>query len=1019
MLATLLANLHGMAYRCRNDQHWTMEFVSEGCRALTGYAAEDLLGNHKVSYEDLIHPDDRAMVRTEVETALSAGGRFELTYRIVTATGELRWVLEHGLAILAGDGGPCMLEGIITDITDRKQAEEALAGSERMLSAILNHSFQFTGLLDPAGRLLRANQTSLDAIGATRADVEGRYFWETPWWRHSAVEQEQLRAAIQRAAAGGFVRYETSHPTAAGGLMSVDFSLKPVYAEDGRVISIVAEGRDITDRKYTEQALRESEEKFAKAFRASPDAISISEAATGRFIEVNEGYEQLSGFKRDELIGRTSHELGIWSNPADRDRLIAELQARGSVREMEVVARMRTGRLCTFLMSAESVQIGGRACLVLHSRDITDRKSAEQSLKESEEKFAKAFRASPNAISIVEVATARILDVNDGVERIFGYSRDEVIGRTSLELQMWAEPKEREEMLAILRRDGRVKDLRIHGLMRGGRSFDCLFSAEQIEVNGRTCIVTVVEDITPRIAAEHALRESEEKFAKAFDSSPHAQSIADLATGKFINVNDAFVALSGYTHAEVVGQTALGLGFWKISAQREDIMRRLGAGESLRHLELTFFARGGREVFTLCSCERIELGGHPAVLTTIEDISARREAEEVRAALEAQLRQAQKLEALGQLAGGIAHDFNNILTGVLAFTELALIDLDRPAEVRKHLAEVSKAGNRARQLVRQILAFSRQQVQERVPVRLNAVVREAAELLRSSLPSTIQISVHTDEKTPVVLADQIQIHQIIMNLGTNAAHAMRERTGTLAIRLEPVRLGPAECAALSRGLRPGAYACLSVADSGQGMDAATLKRIFEPFFTTKGPGEGTGLGLAVVHGIVEDHDAAVSVQSRPGEGTTFRIYLPEHATLVQTAAAEPAALPRGRGEHVLFLDDERMITDSVRVLLGHLGYRVTPHTDPQAALAAFQADPAGFSLVVTDLTMPHITGIEVARQMLAVRPDLPVLLASGYSGTWTPESLRALGLRGLIAKPLSSAGLAAAVRQALDEPRQG
>ncbi len=1018
MLATLLANLHGMAYRCRNDQFWTMEFVSDGCLELTGYAAEDLLGNHKVSYEDIIHPEDRTRVRAEVGAALNAGGRFELTYRIVTAAGGLRWVNEHGLAILAGDGGPCVLEGIITDITARKVAEEALAENERILSAILNHSFQFTGLLDPTGRLLRANQTSLDAIGAARAEVEGRYFWETPWWQHSVVEQEQLRAAVRRAAGGGFVRYETSHPRADGGLMSVDFSLKPVRDEGGRVISIVAEGRDITDWKRAEQALRESEEKFAKAFRASPDAISISEAATGRFIEVNEGYERLSGYSRDELIGRTSHELGIWSNPADRERLIAELKVHGSVRDLEVVARVRHGRRCTFLMSAEPVDIGGRACLVLHSRDITDRKAAEQALRESEERFAKAFRASPDAISIVELETGRVLEVNEAVERIFGYSRAEVIGRTSLELQMWADPKEREHMVALLQREGRVRDLRLRGLARGGRPFVCLFSAEPIELNGRTCIVTVVKNITPQLEAERALRESEEKFAKAFDSSPYAQSISDLATGHFINVNEAFVQLSGYPYAEAVGHTALELGLWKRPAEREEILRRLAAGERVRHMQLTFFARDGREIVTLCSCERIEIGGRPGILTTIEDITGRREADELRTTLEAQLRQAQKLEALGQLAGGIAHDFNNILTGVLAFTELALIDLDRPAEVRKHLAEVSKAGNRARQLVRQILAFSRQQVQERVPVRLNAVVREAAELLRSSLPSTIQIDVHTDAQTPVVLADQIQIHQIIMNLGTNAAHAMRERPGALAIRLEPVRLDAAACA-MARGLRPGLYACLSVADNGRGMDAATLKRIFEPFFTTKGPGEGTGLGLSVVHGIVEDHDAAITVRSQPGEGTIFRIFLPQHATLAQAVAAEPAALPRGRGEHILFLDDERMITDSVRVLLGHLGYRVTPHTDPQAALAAFQADPSAFSLVVTDLTMPHITGIEVARQILAVRPELPVLLASGYSGTWTPESLRALGLRGLIAKPLSSAGLAAAVRQALDEPSQG
>jgi len=893
VLTTLLGNLPGMAYRCRNDEHWTMEFVSEGCRDLTGYAPDELVGNRIVSYEQVIHPQDRDRVRAEAETALRETRRFELRYRINTSSGEVRHVLEHGVAIRSPAGDVCAIEGFIIDVTAQRRAEEALAEKERTLTAILDHSFQFIGLLDTEGRLLRANETSLRAVGVRPEEVQGKYFWDTPWWAGSPEGQARLRAAVRRVAAGGFVRYETTHPVAGGGVIHVDFSLSPVRAESGEVVGLIPEGRDITDQKLVERALRESEEKFARAFRASPDAISVSDVETGRMLDVNEGFERLSGLKRDEVVGRTSQELGLWTDPGARDRMVAELRTRGSVRNQEVVARMKDGTLRTFLLSAEKVEIAGRPCLVILSRDITDQQHAEHALRESEQKFAKAFRASPYAITISDVEHGRYIDVNSGFERATGYAREEVVGRTSLELDLWVNPAARAELVRKLRAEGSV-----HGL------------------------------------------------------------------------------------------------------------------------EVSFYRKDRIVVVTRCSCELIEINGQQCILNTIEDMTDQRKETAARAALESQLRQAQKLDALGQLAGGIAHDFNNILTGVIAYSELAALDAEKPAEVRRHVAEVLKAGRRAKDLVRQILAFSRQQIQERKPVTLNPVVQEAVKLLRSTLPKTIEIELRTDPIAPVVLADPSQIHQVMMNLCTNAAHAMRDRPGRLTITLDSVKVETTPDRAVS-GLRPGRHARLTITDSGHGMSEDTLKHIFEPFFTTKAPGEGTGLGLAVVRGIVEDHDGAVTAQSRAGEGSTFQIHLPEHTSLTVPGEAKPAAMPRGTGERVLLIDDEKMIVDSSRSLLNHLGYKVTAFTDPKTALGAFHAAPAEFDLVVTDLMMPRITGIEVVRQVRALRANLPVLMVSGYSGTWTPEGLRALGVNALIAKPMTSSELAVAVRRTLDGPIDG
>ncbi|MES1168446.1 MAG: ATP-binding protein, partial [Oleiharenicola lentus] len=314
--------------------------------------------------------------------------------------------------------------------------------------------------------------------------------------------------------------------------------------------------------------------------------------------------------------------------------------------------------------------------------------------------------------------------------------------------------------------------------------------------------------------------------------------------------------------------------------------------------------RDGTDLLTRCNSELIELGGKRCILTLAEDISEEQRAEEERALLEAQLRQSQKLEALGTLAGGIAHDFNNILTAIVVNQELAMMDLEHPAELRERLGEISRASNRAKDLVRQILAFSRQQSEQvRAHQRLMPVVQEAMALVRASLPATIEIDQSLDAEAPPVLADATQVHQIVMNLCTNAAHAMRDRPGKLTVRLAARTLDEAQARTLP-GLHPGAYARLTITDTGHGMTKAVLARIFEPFFTTKGPGEGTGLGLAVVHGIMRDHGGGIFVDSTPDVGTQFDLFFPAAPVTETGAPVVEAGIVFGHGESVLLVDDE-------------------------------------------------------------------------------------------------------------------
>jgi signal transduction histidine kinase/CheY-like chemotaxis protein/streptogramin lyase len=398
------------------------------------------------------------------------------------------------------------------------------------------------------------------------------------------------------------------------------------------------------------------------------------------------------------------------------------------------------------------------------------------------------------------------------------------------------------------------------------------------------------------------------------------------------------------------------------------------------------------------------------------EIEERRTSEDARRRLEEQLRQAQKLEAIGTLAGGIAHDFNNILAAIIPFTHLAIEDSADQPTVVKSLNQVLIAAERARSLVQQILAFSRQQRQEPRVIDLKPLVREVHHLLRSAMPTTVNIVSIAEPDVPPVLADPTQIHQLLMNLCTNAEHAMRGRHGRLEIRLGSRSVEPEE-AALTPGLQPGRYVRLTVRDNGCGMTPELQERIFDPFFSTKAPGEGTGLGLAVVHGIVKNCEGVVRVHSQVGEGSEFEVLLPAQGATgcVETTSAPGVA--RGRGERILLVDDEPAVAHVLSRSLERNGYRVTPFTDPKAALESFRAQPEAYDVLLTDLTMAGLTGVELSQHLHQIQPGFPVILATGFGGEWTPEAARDGDIRRVLQKPFDVKVALSALREVLETQR--
>ena len=396
----------------------------------------------------------------------------------------------------------------------------------------------------------------------------------------------------------------------------------------------------------------------------------------------------------------------------------------------------------------------------------------------------------------------------------------------------------------------------------------------------------------------------------------------------------------------------------------------------------------------------------------ITDITEHKLAEQENEKLQSQLRHVQKMEAIGTLAGGIAHDFNNLLTPIIGYTELAIETLKNNTKVTTNLQQVLKASERAKDLVKQILSFSHHSDHERIPVQINLVVNDAMKLLRASIPTTIEVRQNINSNCGYVLADSSQMHQIVMNLCTNAYHSMRNEGGVLHTSLEKVTVNPEQASLIS--VQTGTFIKLLVSDTGHGMDEQIMERIFEPYYTTKSEDEGTGLGLSVVHGIVRSHGGGISVSSIVGEGTKFEIYLPQ----ISTASPQPGIdtlepIPLGN-EHIMLIDDEESIVQMETSLLENLGYKVTGMTSSNEALAIFESQPDDIDLIISDMTMPHMTGAELAIKFLNIRPNMPIILCTGFSEIINEEKAREIGIQAYIKKPVHRKDLAIAVRRTLD-----
>ena len=501
-----------------------------------------------------------------------------------------------------------------------------------------------------------------------------------------------------------------------------------------------------------------------------------------------------------------------------------------------------------------------------------------------------------------------------------------------------------------------------------------------------------------REQAQEELRYSEHKYRQLFELVSDALFLIDKDSGRILEVNRAASEMYGYTRKEL-----LELRNTDLSAEPESTTR--ATQEELTVVPERSHKKKNGTVFPVeITASHLYWQGHKAHIAAIRDITERIKFKE-------RLLQAQKMEAIGTFAGGIAHDFNNMLSVIFGYTEMALDKTAKDSEVHDDLQNLYHAGMRARDLVMQILTFSRQSEQKMQPVQVNLIVKEALKFLRSSLPSSIQIRSNIASEGKV-LADPTQIYQVLMNLSSNAMHAMRHHGGVLEVSLDEVRLDTSFAAKHPEAVAD-TYVKLTVTDNGEGMSPEMIESIFDPFFTTKDKGEGTGLGLAVVHGIVESCHGFIKVSSKQGQGSVFNMYLP----IIEARAKPPkeiqGPLPTGT-EHILLVDDDKILADIGKQMLERLGYRITMRTSSIEALELFKAKSDQFDLVITDLTMPNMNGDKLAIEMMMIKSGIPIIICTGFSKMISENSVQSIGIKGLLMKPVTKPDMAIMVRKVLD-----
>jgi PAS domain S-box-containing protein len=964
-----------------------------------------------------MHPDDIARVRADIAESARTLSPWWGEFRFRHKDKGVIWIEARSVPRRQGDGN-ILWHGCAIEVSDRKtehaalaKAQQKLIESEEKFSKIFCSSplpISLSTLED--GRYLDVNEAFQKMLGRAHEEIVSHTSEELNLWR----QHDQRAEIIERIKKNGAARnVELDFVTRTGELRKVLWSADMLVVGDRRCL--LGMSLDITERNQAEAKLRESEQLYRQLFELESDAVLLADKKTHQILDVNLSGQALYGYSREEFLKLRLEDVS--AEPELSRVSIKEDERRIPLRWH----RKKNGDRFAVEIATSVFQHQGHALKLAAIRDITLRQQVSEMLRETTEQLLEAQRVAGLGSYVFNAADGT-WDCSKVLNELFGIT-DPAFKRDLAGWLQIVHPQDAPEMKRYLLED----------VIKGGKSFDRNYRIVRLndkqerwvhglgklarDDQGRaTHMIGVIQDITDR---RHAEEQMQVQFS-ALTAAANAIVISDTQ-GRIEWVNPAFTRLTGYAAEEAIGKTSKLLKSGQHPpAFYAALWSTILAGK-VWHGEIVNHRKDGSsysEEMTITPVRGAD--GKLAHFVAIkQDVTERR-------VVERRMQQTQKMEAIGTLAGGIAHDFNNILAAMFGYAYLLQQDTESNPAAQENVGEILKAAGRAKDLVQQILTFSRQREQKQQIIPLDTVVKEAIKFLRASLPAQIKIEMNLSPDAPAVLAEPTQIYQVTVNLATNALHAMEGKPGVLTVNLDEfkpdkdfLKAHPDFCQPLIPGEGDGAnavpasWARLTVADTGQGMDAQTLERIFEPFFTTKPVGKGTGLGLSVVHGIVQSHNGVILVDSQVGRGTVFRIYFPGRQSAAPPCERPLEQTPPGRGEQILVLDDEPALTSVLKRLLARLNYDVTVSNSPREAVQLVREDPAKFGLVITDLTMPELNGLEVTRQIRSIRPDMPVVLASGFTADLSPENLRTAGISDLLEKPISTKALGEIIHRAL------
>jgi PAS domain S-box-containing protein len=805
-------------------------------------------------------------------------------------------------------------------------------------------------------------------------------------------------------------------------------SEKPTYQElEQRVWELE---KAESERKQKEEALRENEAFIIAVLDNLPIGIAVNSVDPSvKFEYMNDNFPKCYRTSRAALADPDAFWNAVYEDPefreAMKNRVLADCASGDSERMYWADVPITRKGAETSYITAGNTPVPNKQLMISTVWDVTKRKRVEKELRESEENLTITLNSIGDAV-IATDTEGRVLRMNPIAENLTGWNLSEAKGQPLDEVFniITEETRKRvESPVEKVLREGIVVGLTNNAVLisKHGTEYpiDDRESPIRDEQGKITGVVSVFRDVSEKCQAETALRKQAHSLSERVKELDCLHDISRIVE-RDSSFEEMFIEIancipSAWQYPEITCARIL------INDQNFETNN---FNESSWNQACDITAHGKRagvlEVFYLKQKPEIDEGPFlkeernlvNSIAEMIGKIIERKVMGEKKRELETQLQQAQKMEAIGTLAGGIAHDFNNILGGIIGYAELARMKVPEGSNVIAYLDKMIKASDRAADLIKQILTLSRQHKQKQRPVQVTHIIKETLSLLRATLPSTIEIRQDLAKDAGVVNADPTQMHQVIMNLATNAGHAMQEAGGVLEVSLANVELDDLSVVK-HLDLNAGSYLRLTVSDTGHGMTSEIMERIFDPYFTTKDMGEGTGLGLSVTHGIVKTHRGTITVYSEPRKGTTFHVYLPLILEEERDEKESVVPLPTG-SERILFIDDDDALVEIGGQILEQLGYEVVPEKSSEQALEMFRKQPDQFDLVITDMTMPHLTGDKLAQELMTIRPNIPVILCTGHSRLVSEEKAEEIGIKAFVMKPLVMRNLAETVRKVLD-----